>query len=181
MNSTSADVNGRAVGPGHALSQVQGVGEAVRARFPLLGQPGLQLEGRPVHPHERPLRQHREHVARLIARHQAIEGARHAPGRGDQLTAAARRGRRAWSPRTPATGSRDQTGRRPTRTAIVTSTPAKRGEGRLIFWPPRPISWPLEITVQISTHSVRKFCVQRCAAIRTAKRLPPVRYRPRSR
>ena len=66
------------------------------------------------------------------------------------------------------------------RRASVTRTPVKRGESRLNSGYPGQVLGRSKFTVQISTHSVRKFCVHRCAAKRTAKRLSPVRYRPRS-
>jgi len=61
---------------------------AIVARFPSLGEPGLEIECRPVDANESALHQHRKDLGRLVAGDEAIEGSRLPPQGDDDLSTA---------------------------------------------------------------------------------------------
>src|SRR5262245_9898909 len=69
---------------------MEGVHPAVCARLPLLGQPWLELERRPIDANEPSLREAVEELGRLIRRHHPIERARGRPIGADDLPTAFR-------------------------------------------------------------------------------------------
>jgi hypothetical protein len=87
---------------------------AVGARFPFLGQPGLQIERGPIYAHERPLGEEIQQLCRLIARDEPIERPGLGADGGDNLAAP---GRRPGWRRPPGSGpqvQRERTESRPT-------------------------------------------------------------------